>query len=367
MGRRLILLVLLPAFVLCQLRQRPAAQRSRRPPLPELRRPERQPPQNRPPILQEGSDLVGFQINEDTPVGSVVYTLKGVDPEGARVLYTISGDHFSVNRETGIITLRAPLDREEEELLDVVVTIQDEAFEHIVPFRRQIRVIDKNDNAPTFVRDVYKFDVDETEPVGETLFAKIGISDRDDGANAVVELSCDEEASPEACDTFEIKAQLQSLGNYIGLVTLKKKLDFEARSSYDMVVKAQDSGVPSLSSTSNILIEVNDIQDQKPFFVNAPYSVSIPENVPEGTEIFEIKVRDGDTGIPRKLDLTISGDNEGFFELENLGQSSDGILTASLRKTAGNVLDRELPVSLKITLTTRPKLILIGKLNDRPT
>ena len=45
-------------------------------PLPELVRPERQPPANRPPLLQEGHDLVGFQINEDTPVGSVVYTLQ---------------------------------------------------------------------------------------------------------------------------------------------------------------------------------------------------------------------------------------------------------------------------------------------------
>ena len=61
-------------------------------------------------------------------MGSVVYTLQGIDPEGANVLYTISGDHFSVNRNTGVITLRAPLDREVEDLLDVVVTIQDENF-----------------------------------------------------------------------------------------------------------------------------------------------------------------------------------------------------------------------------------------------
>ena len=53
------------------------------------------------PYLQEGNDLVNFQINEDTSVGSIVYTLKGIDPEGVKVSYTISGDHFSVNRETG--------------------------------------------------------------------------------------------------------------------------------------------------------------------------------------------------------------------------------------------------------------------------
>lgn len=125
---------------------RPGRPQNNRKPLPELRRPERQnSPQNgpqnlnRPPTLESGQDLSDFTINEDTPVGSVVYTLKGTDPEGSKVLYTISGDHFSVNRETGVITLRNPLDREKEEVLEVVVTIQDEAFQHIIPFRRQIR------------------------------------------------------------------------------------------------------------------------------------------------------------------------------------------------------------------------------------
>ena len=111
-----------------------------------------------------------------------------------------------------------------------------------------------------------------------------------------------------------------------------------------MIIKAEDAGVKPLSSTANILIEVKDIQDQKPFFVNAPYSVSIPENVPEGAAIFEIKVRDGDTGIPRNLNLEIVGDTEDFFELEEVSTAKDGVLTASLKKKPGTILDRELPV-----------------------
>ena len=86
------------------------------------------------PYLQEGNDLVNFQIDEDATVGSIVYTLKGIDPEGVKVTYTISGDHFSVTRETGVITLRAPLDREVEELIEVVVTVQ-------VPFFSKIQEI----------------------------------------------------------------------------------------------------------------------------------------------------------------------------------------------------------------------------------
>ena len=41
-------------------------------------------------------------------------------------------------------------------------------------------------------------------------------------------------------------------------------------------------------------------------------------------------MRDGDTGIPRKIELEILGDSENFFELEVFGHSSDGVLSASL-------------------------------------
>ena len=88
-------------------------------------------------------------------------------------------DYFSIICKTGVITLRAPLDREKEDLIEVVVTVQDAI--NIAPFRRKIRVVDKNDNAPKFVRGVYKFEVDETEPVGKTLFSEIAISDLDEG------------------------------------------------------------------------------------------------------------------------------------------------------------------------------------------
>ena len=65
----------------------------------------------------------------------------------------------------------------------------------------------------------------------------------------------------------------------------------------------------------------------------------------KGTSIFEIQVRDGDTGIPRKINLEILGDREKFFELDVHGHSDEGVLSASLLKTDGTILDRELPVS----------------------
>jgi hypothetical protein len=59
---------------------------------------------NQPPSLVQGRDLLFFSLPENTPVGTVVYTLEAKDPEGSKVVYTISGDYFSINKDTGAIT-----------------------------------------------------------------------------------------------------------------------------------------------------------------------------------------------------------------------------------------------------------------------
>ena len=42
-----------------------------------------------------------------------------------------------------------------------------------------------------------------------------------------------------------------------GLVTLKKSLNYEERSSYNLVVEAQDAGDNILSSTASIFVQVS--------------------------------------------------------------------------------------------------------------
>lgn len=59
-------------------------------------------------------------------VGSSVYTLRGRDPEGTAVSFTVSGDHLSVDRNTGVVTLVRPLDRETTPMIEVIITITGE-------------------------------------------------------------------------------------------------------------------------------------------------------------------------------------------------------------------------------------------------
>ena len=89
-------------------------------------------------------------------------------------------------------------------------------------------------------------------------------------------------------------------------MVLKKALNYEDKSSYNLVIEARDGGEEKvLRSFADVIVQVEDVQDQDPVFLNGPYSATVPEETAPGSTIFEIQVRDGDTGIPRPIDLPI--------------------------------------------------------------
>lgn len=72
-------------------------------------------------------------------------------------------------------------------------------------------------------------------------------------------------------------------GQYRGIVTLQRPLDYEQRSAYTLQLRATDGASdPSkrLSTTARIAVQVTDVQDQAPIFLNAPYSATVPEGTP---------------------------------------------------------------------------------------
>lgn len=78
---------------------------------------------NRAPHFIHGGDMARLAVSEGTPPGAPVYTLQAEDPEGSRLHYSISGEHFTVDRETGVVVLRRPLDREAQDIIEVIISI----------------------------------------------------------------------------------------------------------------------------------------------------------------------------------------------------------------------------------------------------
>jgi len=82
------------------------------------------------------------------------------------------------------------------------------------------------------------------------------------------------------------------------------------------------------------------VQDQPPVFLNAPYSAALPENTAVGHTVLVVRARDGDTGEPRSLLLTLEDDDANHFDLE---MSRDGDVTVGRLITSNVSLDRENP------------------------
>ncbi len=81
---------------------------------------------NRAPQFLPAGSMNRFSLPEDTPVGAPVYRLQGTDPEGSPVRFSISGEHFTVDKNSGVVSLRKALDREAQDLLEVIISITGE-------------------------------------------------------------------------------------------------------------------------------------------------------------------------------------------------------------------------------------------------
>ncbi len=77
-----------------------------------------------------------------------------------------------------------------------------------VSLRRDVPVLDVNDNAPTFRDRPYSFSVSEATKLGARLFDKVLVSDSDGGLNADISLVC-VPSGPEdtACKHFMVETE----------------------------------------------------------------------------------------------------------------------------------------------------------------
>uniref|UniRef100_A0A8C2E0U4 Cadherin-related 23 n=1 Tax=Cyprinus carpio TaxID=7962 RepID=A0A8C2E0U4_CYPCA len=79
-----------------------------------------------------------------------------------------------------------------------------------------------------------------------------------------------------------------------GVVWLRQPLDRETKSEMQVEFSVSDSqGV--VKNTVNI--QIGDVNDNAPSFLNQPYAVQIPENTPVGTSVFMVNATDPDQGV----------------------------------------------------------------------
>eukprot|EP00063_Salmo_salar_P095100 XP_014069935.1 PREDICTED: protocadherin-16-like [Salmo salar] len=274
-------------------------------------------------------------VMEDQPVGFVVLYVVARDAdqgENGRVSYFIetgnAGGTFSLNPNTGSLSILKPIDREEQVLFNLTIVAQD----HGVPALSSsqllsVQVIDVNDQVPWFQENQYQAQITENQPAGTTVLV-VSASDLDQGTNGQVTYG-------------GISDEGFSIHPATGVITTTKALDREAQEQYTLTVYARDGGMPPNFARASVRIRLLDENDNSPTFSRLYYSLEVPENM-EAVELFTLRASDLDTGDSGEMTYKITaGDPSGDFRVDR----KSGVLSTS------RPLDRERRARYSLTVT----------------
>ncbi|CAL8106930.1 unnamed protein product [Orchesella dallaii] len=290
--------------------------------------------------------ISSIQVKEDAPVGTVVAQVvaKDADSESfGKITYlldrTSSNGKFSVDPETGKISVAEPLDREEQASYALVIQAFDNfrygyatgesrnAFKQIT-----VNILDTNDQAPKFLEDDSSRDPNSCNSVTEFHEDVIMTIRARDG---------DDESTSNGWISFKIKS-----GNELGLFKLEQGKNIAklvpARSlkgfygNYSLTIDAMDGGNPPNVATKEFKICILDFNDQKPVFISPSqnYTIRVPENATVGSTILQVRAVDSDIGNNGVVRYKFRQEFSRHWEAFNI-DSTTGVLTLA------QPLDRE--------------------------
>lgn len=91
-----------------------------------------------------------------------------------------------------------------------------------------------------------------------------------------------------------------------GVIELRKQLDRETKEMYSLIIRATDQGVPSLSSTATVNVELLDVNDNPPLCNNSSYVIEVAENFTVNGTVLKLQCSDADVGENSVVSYNIS-------------------------------------------------------------
>uniref|UniRef100_A0A2K6FYZ4 Protocadherin alpha 2 n=1 Tax=Propithecus coquereli TaxID=379532 RepID=A0A2K6FYZ4_PROCO len=235
------------------------------------------------------------------------------------------------------LVLGKSLDREETAEVNLLLVATDGGKPELTgTVQILIKVLDVNDNEPTFAQSVYKVKLLENTANG-TLVVKLNASDADEGSNSELVYSLSSDVS----STIQTKFKIDPSS---GEIRTKGKLDYEEAKSYEIQVTATDKGTPSMSGHCKISLKLVDVNDNTPEVSITSLSLPIPENASLGTVIALITVSDRDSGTNGQVTCSLTAHVP--FKLVSTFKNYYSLVLDS-------VLDRESESVYKVVVTAR--------------
>ncbi|XP_029644501.1 protocadherin beta-15-like isoform X1 [Octopus sinensis] len=264
-------------------------------------------------------------ISEGMEVGSFIAYVKVVDNDiglNGQVTCDLRHDKLqlqSLSKKKYKVIVKNPVDRETQNHMDFIISCEDKGTPRLRTQKRfTIKVMDVNDVRPQFTKDTFKFLTYENEkpnfPIG-----LINVTDSDLGPGGQLTYIL----------LNDSKYNLPFKISDFGFITTTQSLDHEQQSLYSFHVLVKDNGVPSLSNTAKINVEVMDENDNAPYFtfpnVN-PFSLDVHYHPQSENDITVLRASDRDSRQNAFLKYEIhQGNNRQLFMIN----SYTGVLSFS--------------------------------------
>uniref|UniRef100_A0A674NKI8 Si:ch73-379j16.2 n=1 Tax=Takifugu rubripes TaxID=31033 RepID=A0A674NKI8_TAKRU len=253
-----------------------------------------------------------FQIAEQTSSGTRFEIHAARDPDSGvnsiQIEYSLSKtlvrnvyDIFELDRLNGKIRLKGLLNYEESETYRLDIEATDKGTPPLTSrCRVTVKVKDVNDNPPEIEVTSLSNTVPEDSKPG-TVISLISVSDKDSGVNGKIISRITSDVP------FELKPSYKE--NTYSIVT-KAFLDREMTSHYEIIIQAVDCGEPPLSTVRSIQVQVSDINDNSPRFIQNPLQFYLVENNVAGASIFSVSATDNDVSENAVISYSIARLND---------------------------------------------------------
>ncbi|XP_044058209.1 protocadherin Fat 3a isoform X10 [Siniperca chuatsi] len=253
-------------------------------------------------------------VREDLKVGSSVFKVNAYDGDtgfNGQILHSISDGNtdscFTIDMETGLISVFLPMDREKRGRYLLNLTIYDLGLPQKTAWRLlTVYIEDANDNAPQFLQEGgYRIVIPENTAIGTDVI-QVEATDKDLGLNGEI--------------VYSVLTSTTQFGinSTSGIVYVAGQLDREFVSAFNLKIEARDKAEKGSQrfSVTTLKIILEDVNDCPPLFIPSVYKARALEDLPVGTVVAWLETQDPDLGLGGQVRYSLANDYNGWFEVD---------------------------------------------------
>lgn len=268
---------------------------------------------------EHGEHVRELEVSEGVPVGHQIGFIgefsQSIDSGPPYLIVPVPGSgvdtDLAIDRITGEIRTKLLLDRELRSSYSLVAIPL--SGDHV---RVVIRVLDENDNSPTFPTPIMNIEFPENTPrdVKRTL-------------NPARDLDLERYntqryniISGNVNNAFRLSSHRERDGVLYLDLQINGFLDRETTPAYSLVIEALDGGSPPLRGKMTVNITIQDVNDNQPIFNQSRYFATVPENATIGTSVLQVYATDTDASENGLVEYSINrrqSDKDQMFRIDS--------------------------------------------------